>query len=148
MSCGLQLVAWITAMTSMLYKVKSYAAVGWLLRTRRVPLGFTPYCSLTLHVLEQLRRMIHDNHRSIETIDVSRMWIGLSGNYFHDPQYSANAATLVENLGDRRWERPVGKAHREALLVGLHDDWIRVELKTVLRTRPRRAILRALDQAA
>lgn len=94
--------------------------------------GLCTYCSLSLHVLEQLRAMIQGNYLSLPVMDALRAWISLSAEYLRKPQDSANALRLVENLGDRQWERPVGEAHRAVLLSGLNDDWTRVELRVML----------------
>ena len=84
--------------------------------------GLSTFCSLTLHSLEQLRPVIHTNFASIRLIGVFRDWIDSSLKYLRNPCCSLSAHELIATLGDRRWERPVDKAHREALLGGLRQE--------------------------
>jgi hypothetical protein len=90
--------------------------------------GLSTYCSVCLHVLEQLTPMIEANYVSGRVASVLHAWIMLSRKYLREPKDLIASAELIENLGDSRWERPVGRAHREALLAGLLDDWL--ELRT------------------
>lgn len=86
--------------------------------------GLSTYCSVCLHVLEQLTTMIDANYVSLRVASVLHAWIILSRKYLREPGDLTTSVELIENLGDARWERPVGKVHREALLTGLLDDWL------------------------
>ena len=84
--------------------------------------GMSTYCSITLHLLEQLRPVGRSPFMSPRMRLAVLRWIHLSIRYLQQPQNWRNAAALIDLWCDRQWERPISKEHREVLLGGLHTE--------------------------
>jgi hypothetical protein len=97
--------------------------------------GLSTYCSLCLHVLEQLNPLIRANYMTLRMAAALRTWIRLSLKYLRDPKDLSASAELIDYLEHPHWERPVGKHHREALLAGLLGDWVKLREQEVLPAR-------------
>jgi hypothetical protein len=85
--------------------------------------GLNTYCSISLHVLEQLWPMSRTGYVSFQITGQIRTWTALSIRHFEKPTSWPRIVALVDFLADRRWERPVASAHRQSLLTGLRQDW-------------------------
>ena len=85
--------------------------------------GLNTYCSISLHVLEQVWPMSRTGYLSIQLSDQIRTWTALSIRHFEKPVSWPRIVALVDFLADHRWERPVCPDHLQSLLVGLRQDW-------------------------
>ena len=92
-----------------------------LARTARA-MGLTTYSSIALHVLEQLASAKRTGYMPIDVLGLMQDWVRLSTFYLAAPMRSVHAVELVEHLGNRRWERPVCRVQREALLHALQEE--------------------------
>jgi hypothetical protein len=82
-------------------------------------IGLTTYCSLALHVLEQVSSAMRTRYVPIDMRDLLRDWVRLSWSYLLAPANPAHAIELTAHLGDLRWERAVCRVQRDALLESL-----------------------------
>lgn len=103
--------------------------------------GLTTYCSLTLHVLEQLASAKRTRYVPADMRDLLRDWVRLSWLCLLSPPTPAHAIDLIAHMGQLRWERPVCRIQREALLESLqleilHLAMHRNALRSSLRYRP------------
>lgn len=80
------------------------------------------FSSITLHVLEQVQPMARAAYLPQPMHYAMLTWINLSLAYLHKPASETRALALVEHLGHRDWERPIGRAHRDALFASLRHD--------------------------
>jgi len=87
--------------------------------------GLTTYCSLTLHVLEQLASAKRTGYVPVDARSLVEDWVKLSAAYLSAPTNFARAADLIEHMGNLRWERPVCRIQRQALLAGLQVETFR-----------------------
>ena len=92
-----------------------------LARTART-VGLTTYCSLTLHVLEQLSSAVRTRYVPRDFQALVFQWAHLSWLYLIAPTDPDHAANLVAHMGDRRWERRVCRLQRDQLLVSLRTE--------------------------
>ncbi|WP_129782223.1 hypothetical protein [Peristeroidobacter soli] len=90
--------------------------------------GLTTYCSLSLHVLEQLASARRTGYLPVDTRAVLHDWMRLSWTYLIAPANPAHAAELIEHMGSRRWERPVCHIQRQALLESLKMEALQLAL--------------------
>jgi len=87
--------------------------------------GLTTYCSLALHVLEQLSSAKRTGYVPVDARSLLKDWVKLSAAYLAAPTNFARAAELIEHMGNLRWERPVCRIQRQALLSGLQVETVR-----------------------
>jgi len=93
---------------------------------RRV--GLTSYCSLALHVLEQLASAKRTSYVPSDTRDLLREWLRLSWSYLFAPATAAHAVELIGHMGDRRWDRPVCRIQRDSLLESLQQETLHLAM--------------------
>lgn len=86
--------------------------------------GLTTYCSIALHVLEQLSSARQTSYLSLSTKNLLVKWTALSHAYLRTPTDALVAMALIEHMGNLQWERPVCRTQRDALLQGLVADAI------------------------
>lgn len=102
-------------------------SVCLLARTAR-GIGLTSYCSLALHVLEQLATAKRTSYVPSDTRDLLQEWLRLSWLYLFSPATSAHAAELIGHMGNRRWERPVCRIQRDSLLESLQLETLHLAM--------------------
>jgi len=86
--------------------------------------GLTTYCSLALHVLEQLSTAKRTGYVPVDARSLVKDWVKLSADYLAAPMNYARASDLIEHMGNLRWERPVCRIQRQALLAGLQVETV------------------------
>lgn len=91
-------------------------------------MGLTTYSSMALHVLEQLTSAQRTGYVTIDARRLMQDWVTLSTFFLAAPMRSTHAVELVEHMGNRRWERPVCRVQREALLNALQEETLRLAL--------------------
>lgn len=96
--------------------------------------GMMSYCSITLHVLEQVYSAQRTRYVAVDMRELLCEWVRLSWAYLIAPEDRAVARELIEHMGNRRWERPVCRALREALLESMQAE----ALSSI--AKPRRAL--------
>jgi len=84
--------------------------------------GLSTYCSVVLHVLEQLSAAKRTCYVPSYARDLLRDWVSLSWSYLLAPGNSWHAIELIGSMGNLRWERPVCRVQRDALLEGLQVE--------------------------
>lgn len=96
-------------------------ALSALARTARTT-GLTTYCSLTLHVLEQLTSTKRTGYVPCDARALLQDWVRLSWSYLIAPAKPAHAIDLIGHMGNLRWERPVCRIQRDSLLASLQVE--------------------------
>lgn len=84
--------------------------------------GLTTYRSVALHVLEQLSSAQRMGHVPVDLVELLCEWVRRSWVYLLAPADTALARTLIEHLGNLRWERPVCQVQRDALLESMQAE--------------------------
>ena len=79
-------------------------------------------------MLEQLASAKRTGYVPIDARSLMHDWVRLSTFYLAAPMRSAHAVKLVEHMGNLRWERPVCRIQRQALLEGLQAETLRLAM--------------------
>lgn len=86
--------------------------------------GLTTYCSLSLHVLEQLAPVKRASYFPTGLQALIHEWVTLSRSFLLDPSSPTHAAELIGHMGNRCWERPVCRIQRRWLLESLRMETV------------------------
>lgn len=101
--------------------------------------GLTTYRSIALHVLEQLSSAQRTRHVPFDLVDLLCEWVRRSWAYLLAPADATLATALVEHLGNLRWERPVGRVQRDALIESMQAEaFALIGASVALKTRASR----------
>ena len=88
--------------------------------------GLTTFCSLSLHVLEQLAPAKRASYVPAGLQALIHEWATLSRSFLLDPSNPTHVAELIAHMGNCRWERPVCRIQRQWLLENLRMEALRL----------------------
>lgn len=109
-----------------------------LARTAR-NVGLTTYCSLALHVLEQLSPGSRTRYLSNDARELVLEWARLSWLYLLAPANPVHAHELVTHMGNLRWERAVCRVQRDLLFESLQTETHLLTMARAKTTSPQQA---------